>query len=72
MCDTDVCIRDWISKDTKFSSRVANRIAASSATRGWNNCDLLLSVAGSGAGRGNTGNTGREKISNYIFKNYYN
>lgn len=57
MCWTDVCISDCNNKETRLSSRVANNIAASSATRGWNNCDLLLRVDGKGVGNGSTGNT---------------
>lgn len=40
-----------------MSSWVASKMAASSATRGWNSCDLLLRVDGRGVGSGNTGNT---------------
>lgn len=50
-------MRDWSRSVTKLSSCVARRMAASSATRGWNNCDLLFSVDGNGVGSGNTGNT---------------
>lgn len=57
ICSTDVCISDCNSSVTKLSSRVASKIAASSATRGWNNWDLLLRVDGKGVGSGNTGNT---------------
>lgn len=57
MCCTEVCIRDCNSNETKLSSLVASKIAASSATRGWKSCDLLFNVDGKGVGNGNTGNT---------------
>lgn len=51
-----------------MSSWVASKMAASSATRGWKSCDLLLRVDGRGVGSGNTGNT--ETIRFCAWKHY--
>lgn len=53
----EVFINDWISCGTKASSRRLSKMSASSATRGWNNKDLLPNVWGIGEGNGISGNT---------------
>lgn len=57
-----VCDNELANSGTRFSSRKFNKLLASSATRGWNNNDLLLSVCGSGEGKGISGNTTIENI----------
>lgn len=57
ICWTEVCISDCNNNDTKLSSLVASNMAASSATLGWNNWDLLFNVDGKGVGSGSTGST---------------
>lgn len=53
---------DWLSTLASASSRLASRMAASSATLGWNSWDLLLNVCGRGVGSGSTGSTEQQNV----------
>lgn len=72
MCSDVVWDKELASNGTRFSSLKLRRLLASSATRGWNNNDLLLSVCGRGEGNGISGNTKIQIILTMILKNKRN
>lgn len=67
MCSDVVWDKELASNGTRFSSLKLRRLLASSATRGWNNSDLLLSVCGRGEGNGISGNTRNQIIQSITF-----